>query len=62
MRRTRVSDMGAILNLNGTPHYIHLGFFQMSVANFVVIIVMLVVFALAIYLRAPGAKSPGRHK
>ena len=55
-------DMGAILNLNGTPHYVHWHFFSMSVANVVVIALMLVVFALAVYLRAPGAKRPRRGK
>jgi hypothetical protein len=52
--------VGAILNLNGTPHYVHWHFFDMSVANVVVIVLMFVVFALAVYLRAPGAKRPRR--
>jgi hypothetical protein len=46
--------LGAIVNLNHPAHYIHGGFFQMSVPNLIAIIVMLVVFALAITLPFPG--------
>jgi len=48
--------MASLINLNGTPHYIHSGFFLMSVPNLVVIVLMLVVFAVALFLRAPGSK------
>ncbi len=54
--------MGALINLNNAPYYVHLDFFRMSVANVVVIGLMLVVFALAVYLRAPGAKRSRRPK
>ena len=43
----------ALINLNGPGRYIHWGFIQLSVANFVVIILMVVVFVLAILLPFP---------
>ncbi len=49
--------LGALINLNGSGHYIHWGFIQMSVANFVVIILMIVVFVLAILLPFPKRKG-----
>ena len=48
--------LGALINLNGSGHYIHWGFIQISVANFVVIILMIVVFVLAILLPFPKRK------
>ncbi|HMC37400.1 MAG TPA: hypothetical protein VKK30_05995 [Actinomycetota bacterium] len=50
--------IGAFVNLNHPGRYIHWGFFQMSLANFVVILVMLAVFVLAIVLRFPREKRP----
>jgi hypothetical protein len=47
--------LGALVNLNHPAHVVHWHFFQMSVANLVVIVLMLVVFALAIILPFPGA-------
>ncbi|HWX96084.1 MAG TPA: hypothetical protein VNZ01_04455 [Solirubrobacteraceae bacterium] len=47
--------LAAIFNLNHPSHLVHWHFFQMSVANIVVIAVMFVVFALAITLPFPGA-------
>jgi len=49
--------MGAIVNLNGTAHYVHWHFFLMSVPN--VVVVVLAVFTVALFLRAPGARRPG---
>ena len=40
--------IGALVNLSGTGRYVHWGFIQISVANLVVIALMLVVFAGAI--------------
>ena len=51
---------GALINLNGSGRYIHWGFVQISVANFVVIILMIVVFVLAILLPFPKRKGDGR--
>jgi hypothetical protein len=49
--------LAALVNLGGTGHYIHLGFVQISVANLVVIILMIVVFVLAILLPFPKRKG-----
>ena len=43
----------AIFNLNRPAHYVHWHFFQMSVANVVVILAMIVVFILAIVIPFP---------
>ncbi len=48
--------LGALINLSGPGRYIHWGFIQISVANFVVIILMVVVFVLAIVLPFPRRK------
>jgi uncharacterized membrane protein len=42
-----------IVNMNGAGHYFHWGFIQLSLANFVVIVLMLVVFVLALVLPFP---------
>lgn len=53
--------MAAVVNLNHQGHYIHWGFIQISVANLVVIALMLLVFALALVLPFPHheAEPPG---
>ena len=50
-----ISVMGAVFNMNHPAHVVHWHFFQMSVANVIVILLMFVVFALAIALPFPGA-------
>lgn len=40
--------MGALLDLSRPGHYLHWGFVQVSVANLVVVVLMVVVFAIAI--------------
>jgi hypothetical protein len=45
--------LAALINLGGTGHYVHWGFIQISVANLVVIALMIVVFVLAIFLPFP---------
>ena len=52
--------VGSLVNLNGNGRYIHWGFIQLSVANFVVIVLMVVVFVLAILLPFPRHKRRGR--
>lgn len=42
------------MNLNHPGHYVHLGVIQISVANLIVIGVMLLIFILAIALPFPG--------
>jgi hypothetical protein len=57
-----MSVLTAVFNLNHPSHVVHWHFFQMSVANIVVIGVMLVVFAAAIALPFPGAASRRRDR
>jgi hypothetical protein len=52
--------MGAIVNLNHPAHNVHWHFFQMSVANLVVLAAVLVVFVLALVLPFPGARRRRR--
>lgn len=52
---TRMTLLGAVFNLNSPAHVVHWHFIQLSVANLIVIGVMLIVFALAILLPFPGA-------
>jgi hypothetical protein len=46
--------MAAIFNLNGPAHMVHWHFFSMSVANVVVIVLMLLVFVGALLAPFPG--------
>ena len=50
-----VGMLGAIFNLNHPAHVVEWHFIQLSVANLVVIALMIVVFVLAIVLPFPGA-------
>lgn len=45
--------LGAVFDLSGRPHYVHWHFFQMSVTNVLVIVLMIVVFLAAILLPFP---------
>jgi len=45
----------AIVNLNHPAHVVEWHFIKLSLANVIVIVVMLIVFALAILLPFPGA-------
>jgi hypothetical protein len=44
---------GALFDLSHPAHYLHWHFFQMSVANVVVVLLMIVVFVAAILFRFP---------
>jgi hypothetical protein len=50
-----MSVLGAVFNLNHPAHVVHWHFFQMTVSNIIVIVLMVIVFALAILLPFPGA-------
>ena len=50
-----VNVLGAVFNLNHPAHTVDWNFIHLSVANVVVIGLMLVVFVLAILLPFPGA-------
>ena len=47
------SPLGAVVNLNKKPYYIHWGVVQISLANAIVIGLMIVVFVAAILLPFP---------
>lgn len=51
--------MAAVFNLNHHPSYAHWHFFQMSVPNIIVIVLMLVVFAIAVLAPFPGHRTGG---
>ncbi len=48
-----VLSLGSLINLNTPAHYVHWHFFQMSVANVVVILLMIGVFIAVILLPFP---------
>jgi uncharacterized iron-regulated membrane protein len=50
-----VGMLGAVFNLNHPAHVVEWHFIQLSVANLVVVALMIVVFVLAIVLPFPGA-------
>ena len=49
--------LGAVVDLDGRPRYLHSGWFLISVANLAVIAAMIAVFALAIALPFPHGRS-----
>jgi hypothetical protein len=55
-----INLLGSLINLNGSGHYVHWGFVQLSVANLVLILLMIVVFILAIVLPFPRRKGPSQ--
>jgi hypothetical protein len=50
--------LAAVLNLNHPARYVRWHFFQMSVANIAVIVLMIIVFGLAIVLPFPARRRP----
>jgi hypothetical protein len=52
----------ALVNLNHPGHYVHWGFIQMSVANLLVIGLMLLVFVLALVLPFPHGRAAARER
>ena len=49
--------VGAAVNLEKPAHYVHWGWFQMSVPNLIVIVLMVAVFVLAIALPFPKGRE-----
>jgi hypothetical protein len=45
-----VALLGALINLGGSGRYLHWGFIQLSVANLIVIIVMVLTFIAALFI------------
>jgi hypothetical protein len=52
------SVLGALVDLNKRPYYIHWGVIKISAGNALVIVLMLVVFAAAILLPFPKGRRP----
>jgi hypothetical protein len=52
--------IAAIVNLNHPANTVHWHFFSMSVANVVVLVLLLVVFAVAILAPFPGHRGTAR--
>ena len=50
---TAASLVASVFNLDGRPRYIHAGWFLISVANLVIILTMIAVFAIAIAVPFP---------
>ena len=48
-----VNLIGAVVNLDGRPRYVHSGWFLISVANLAVVLGMIAVFAIAIAIPFP---------
>jgi hypothetical protein len=51
-----LAQPAGVIPMNGVGPYLHWGVVQISVANFVVILLMLAIFALAIFLPFPGGR------
>lgn len=49
--------LAAVFHLDGRPHYLHDGWFLISTANLVVVILMVAVFALAILIPFPRGRK-----
>lgn len=54
-----IGPLAAAVNLNHPGHYVHWGVIQISVANLVVIAIMIVLFVLALVLPFPGRHRGG---
>lgn len=52
--------LATLVNLNRPGRYIHWGFIQLSLANLIVIVLMVIVFVLAIVLPFPRRKGDDR--
>ena len=50
--------IAAPVDLNAPGHYLRWGVVQLSVANLVVVVIMLVLFALALVLPFPKGRDP----
>ena len=52
--------LGALINLNGPGRYVHWGFIQISVANLLLIGLMILVFVAALLIPFHGRKKRNR--
>jgi len=51
-----MNRLAAAIDLNTPGNYLHWGVIQISLANLVVIVLMIVVFLLALFLPFPGRR------
>jgi hypothetical protein len=49
--------LASIFSLNGHARYVHVGWFLISVANLVIVVLMIVVFVLAIVVPFPHERK-----
>ncbi len=56
------THLAALLPLNTLGHYLHWHFIDISVANFVVVVLMVVTFILALVLPFPGRRRRREHQ
>jgi len=54
--------LAALIPMDSPGPYLHWGVIQISVANLVVIVLMLLVFVLALFLRFPGRHDDGSQR
>jgi len=59
---TVFTTVAALLPLNTLGHYIHWHFIYISVANFTVVVAMIVTFVAALFLPFPGRKRRKENK
>ncbi len=57
-----ILSVAALLPLNTLGHYLHWGWVDISVANFVVIVLMIVTFVAAILAPFPGRRRRKEHQ
>lgn len=55
----RFPAMAAVFNLNHHASYLHWHFFEMSVGNVLVIVLMVIVFTAAVLAPFPGRRTRG---
>ncbi|MGI8825048.1 MAG: hypothetical protein ACR2JC_05270 [Chloroflexota bacterium] len=52
-----IEETKEVNRMNGPAHYFHVGFILISVANLIVILLMILVFILAVVLPFPSARN-----
>ena len=57
MTLTLTTAPASVVDLTGPGTYLHWGFIQISLANAIVILLMIIVFVLAILLPFPGGRK-----
>ena len=50
-------SLASLISLEGKGHYIHWGIIYLSIANFIVILLMVIAFLAALFVPFPGRAS-----